>query len=127
MSEQPQDQPPTGRDPRLEIPEALRTPVRTSRYDALKGQADGPVTPKDQGVNMAGVSRAYGLAIEFIVYILVCGGLGHLADRYVVGSGQLWTVVGAAFGLIGAGFRAYRVAGQLGGEGGSASRRTGGR
>jgi F0F1-type ATP synthase assembly protein I len=62
---------------------------------------------------MRGMSRAYALAIEFIVYVGVCGGLGYLVDTYAVGKGQTWTVVGMAFGLLGAMIRLVRASKSL--------------
>lgn len=108
--------PDPSRDPRLELPEALTKPIPPSRFDPLKGQVapgERPAGKGDGGVNMAGMSRAYGLAIEFVVYIVVCAGIGWAVDRFVVGGGQTWTVVGAGFGLFGAGYRAFKVSQQM--------------
>lgn len=65
----------------------------------------------DGGV--ASTGRAYGIAIEFVVYIGVCAGIGWLVDRYVVGSAQTWTIVGLAFGLIGATIRIMKAVGKM--------------
>lgn len=94
------------RDPRLEIPEILRTPVKRPEYpDQLSPKSAGH-TPD---VNMAGLSKGYALAIEFMVFMIVCGGAGYVVDRYVVQGGQTWTVVGTVCGLIGGCIRAYRT------------------
>ncbi|HLP83249.1 MAG TPA: AtpZ/AtpI family protein [Phycisphaerales bacterium] len=63
--------------------------------------------------NMSGLSKGYALAIEFLVFLLVCGGAGWAIDTYVVGSGSLWTVIGGAFGLCGAIYRAYKASQSL--------------
>ncbi len=102
-------EPPTPDDPRLEIPESLRTPVDRSALQS------GPLKQAPKGVQtpMSGISLAYALAIEFVVYIGVCAGLGYLIDRFAAGGGVTWTVVGAVFGLVGAVIRLMRASAKL--------------
>jgi F0F1-type ATP synthase assembly protein I len=58
--------------------------------------------------DLSPIGQAYGMAFEFGVYLIVCAGMGWLADQYVVGSGKTWTVVGAGFGLVGGAVRLIR-------------------
>lgn len=68
---------------------------------------------KGAGGVMGTTGRAYGIAVEFVVYIGVCAGLGWLVDRYVIGGGQTGLIVGGAFGLVGATIRIVRAMGRL--------------
>ncbi|MBL0871661.1 MAG: AtpZ/AtpI family protein [Phycisphaerales bacterium] len=81
-----------------EMPVFPEIPKRVEKVEAAKGSG------------LSGLSAGYALATEFLVYLGVCTALGWAVDRYVVGGGQLWTVVGAAFGLIGGGGRVFRRA-----------------
>lgn len=65
------------RDPSLDIPEALRTPV--DRPESLKQAEEGPAA--SAGVS-PGMARAWGIAFDFIVTLLVCMGLGWAVDRW---------------------------------------------
>lgn len=70
-----------------------------------------PQRPKaaQSGSALSPMGKAYGIAFEFGVYLIVCAGVGWLADRYLVGSGQTWTVTGALFGMLGGGIRTVRA------------------
>lgn len=76
-----------------EMPVFPEIPKRVEKAEASKGSG------------LSGLSAGYALATEFLVYVGVCAALGWAVDRYVVGGGQVWTVVGAAFGLAGGVYR----------------------
>jgi ATP synthase protein I len=84
-------------DPRLEIPEVLRTPVRQP------GEIPGePRPPKGTLVSSAGVG--FGMAFDFIGTI---GGgvlVGWLVDRWQ-GTTPIFVLVGLGLGFVGAMFR----------------------
>jgi F0F1-type ATP synthase assembly protein I len=78
-----------------------------------RARESGTIPDNTRTTNMSGLSKGYALAIEFIVFLLVCGAVGWAVDKYVVGNGSLWTVVGGAFGLAGAIWRAYKTSQSL--------------
>ncbi|MFN7021344.1 MAG: AtpZ/AtpI family protein, partial [Phycisphaerales bacterium] len=74
-----QGQHPYNRDPRLEIPEILRSPVKQSNYDPVYGsRANRPSTPE-----LAGAVKAWAIALDFVVTIIAGAGLGYLVDRWL--------------------------------------------
>lgn len=81
------------------LPELPELPV----FPEIPKREAKPETSKESGIS--GLSAGYALATEFLVYLGVCAAVGWAVDRYVVGSGQVWTVVGAAFGLMGGVYR----------------------
>lgn len=99
------DTPPNApRDPRLEIPEILRTPVEKPDYDPVYGdQQSRPYAP-----NLAGAGRAWAVAFDFVFTIVAGAGLGWLADRWR-GSLPLWTMVGLVAGFVTAFIRIVRT------------------
>jgi F0F1-type ATP synthase assembly protein I len=86
----------------LGLPPLPELPV----FPEIPKRAVTPAVSKDSG--LSGLSVGYALATEFLVYLGVCAALGWAVDRYVVGGGQVWTVVGAALGLIGGVYRMIR-------------------
>lgn len=95
MSDHPQghggqDDARSGRDPRLEIPEILRTPVehpsqRPKKPSVLSGS-----------VGEAGIAMA--IAIDFLVMVAAGTGLGWLADRRF-GWGPYGLLIGLTLGF----------------------------
>lgn len=79
-----------------ELPVFPEIPKRAEKVESSKGSG------------LSGLSAGYALATEFLVYLGVCAAVGWAVDRYVVGGGQVWTVVGAAFGLMGGVYRMIR-------------------
>ncbi len=108
-----------------EIPAELRVPGDAARLRAAREKPTGPTTTSSMSI-------AYGLAFELGVYLIVCTAAGWLADRYLVGSGRTWTLVGAGFGLVGGMIRTIRGAAKMykamdAGPGGSPADRSGGK
>ncbi|MBC7833496.1 MAG: AtpZ/AtpI family protein [Phycisphaerales bacterium] len=89
------DQPSPTRDPRLEIPEVLRTPVAQSEYDPVYGtRANQPRLP-----DLSSVGRAWGTAMNFVFTILAGAGAGWLFDRWR--TTLPWgTLIGLALGFV---------------------------
>jgi F0F1-type ATP synthase assembly protein I len=81
------------RDPRLEIPEVLRQPVR--RPASMK---DRPNRESDRG-DWSDMAMAWGLAMEFVFSILGGLVLGWLLDRWL-GTGPTFVIVGLAAGFV---------------------------
>lgn len=54
--------------------------------------------------------RVSGMGIELLGAILLCGGVGWLVDRYVVGGGARWLTVGALLGIAVGGYNFVRQA-----------------
>jgi len=73
-------------DPRLEIPEVLRTPVKRPTL--------GQSTPGAVGSGLGEVGRALSIALDFLFTIGGAGALGWLLDRW-----QGWTPYGLLIGL----------------------------
>ena len=100
----PNTPPSPPRDPRLEIPEVLRTPIQKPDYDPVFGDKGGrPNTP-----DLAGAGRAWAVALDFVFTIIAGAGLGWLADRWR-GSLPLWTMVGLVAGFVTAFIRIIRT------------------
>lgn len=78
------------RDPRLEIPEALRDPVRHPSLD--------PKKPTVMGGSIGEAGTALAIGIDFLVIVAAGGGLGWLADRQF-GWGPAGVIVGSVVGM----------------------------
>jgi F0F1-type ATP synthase assembly protein I len=92
------------RDPRLEIPESLRTPIRKPDYDPVYG--DKASRPKTD--DLSNVGRGWAIALDFVFTILAGAGLGWLIDRWRH-SLPLWTMVGLGLGFVTAFIRIVRA------------------
>lgn len=92
--------PPPARDPALEIPEILRTPVR---------KPEMPGTQLPGGASVSGAGVGFAMAFDFIGSIGAGTLLGWLADRWF-GSLPIGTLVGLALGFAGAMIRIMRQA-----------------
>jgi F0F1-type ATP synthase assembly protein I len=78
------------RDPRLEIPQALRDPVRHASLD--------PKKPSVMSGSIGEVGTALAIGIDFLVIVAAGGGLGWLADRQF-GWGPAGVIVGSVVGM----------------------------
>lgn len=108
MSDAPEPTPPPdaspGRDPRLEIPEVLRTPIRKPDYNPMYGDTgDRPNT-----TDLSAASRAWVTALDFVFTIIAGALVGWLADKWRH-SLPLWTMVGLAIGFVTAFIRIVRA------------------
>jgi F0F1-type ATP synthase assembly protein I len=81
------------RDPRLEIPEILRTPVRQSQFDPVVGSKEGGA--KKEAIDTAGMGRAWAMALDFVFTVLAGALVGYLLDRW-----QGWLPIGTLVGLV---------------------------
>lgn len=97
----------SGRDPRLEIPEVLRTPVRQSHFDPVTG-SNGGKKKKGEGVDATGMARAWATAMDFVFTIIAGAGLGLLVDWWQ-GTRPWGTLVGLGVGFVGAFIRIVRA------------------
>ncbi len=70
--------PPSSGDPRLEIPEVLRTPVKKPDYDPTYG--DKASRPNNDDVR--GMGRAWAIAMDFVFTILAGLLLGWGFDKW---------------------------------------------
>src|SRR5262249_53751670 len=95
---------PHHRDPRLEIPETLRTPVRKPDLSPTEG---GPSKPPPPG-GLTESSRAWATAMDFIFTILAGAAIGWLIDRWQHTIPR-WTMVGLALGFVTAFIRIVRA------------------
>jgi len=103
----PNDDPPAQRDPRLEIPEVLRTPVRQSNMDPVTGN---PSTGhKAQAIDTAGMGRAWAMGFDFVFTVLAGVFLGWLAD-YFLGFAPVGILVGVGLGFASGLLRMIRAA-----------------
>lgn len=92
------------RDPRLEIPEVLRTPVRQSNFDPVTGnKAD-----RKDIADAAGIGRAWAVALDFVFTIIGGALIGWLID-YWRGTLPLWTLIGLGAGFVSAFIRIVRM------------------
>lgn len=91
--------PPSGNDPRLEIPEILREPA--------KGPGNGGAEPVTQPSGFVGMGKAWAVSLDFIFTILAGAGLGWLVDRWQ-GSMPIGTLVGLGLGFASALLRIVR-------------------
>lgn len=89
------------KDPRLEIPEVLRTPVR--QPDEIPGE---PRMPKKDSM-VGGIGMGFGLAFDFIGSIGGGALVGWLIDRWQ-GTSPVFVLVGLGLGFVGAMFRIVR-------------------
>lgn len=105
MSDEHDPSQPPHRDPRLEIPQVLRTPVRKADLSPMQG---GPATGQSTSPEVAGAGRAWATAMDFVFTILAGALLGWLADRWRH-SIPLWTMVGLALGFVTAFIRIVRA------------------
>ena len=85
------DEPSHKPDPRLEIPEVLREPVRQSPI------AGNHVPPGVQGIGELGKALAIGL--DFLFFAIAAGVLGWLVDRWL-GSAPAGLLIGLGVGFI---------------------------
>ncbi|MCE2654195.1 MAG: AtpZ/AtpI family protein [Planctomycetaceae bacterium] len=60
----------------------------------------------------SGTMAGYGIGVEFLVYVVVCVVGGWALDK-AMGTGKVWTLVGAALGVLGGGWRTIRAAMKL--------------
>lgn len=84
--------PPEPGDPRLEIPEVLRTPVRKPEHYGTPRM--GPSV-----ADWGDTARAWGLALEFVFSTVGALVLGYLIDRWA-GTTPRWSFIGLALGLV---------------------------
>jgi hypothetical protein len=103
MAEEP-PAPHSQRDPRLEIPELLRTPAPKAAYDPVYGRR----SPRQGSPQFVGAARAWATALDFVFMVLVGAGLGWLVD-YWRHSLPVWTMVGLGVGFISAVVRIIRA------------------
>ena len=87
-------------DPRLEIPEVLRTPVR--QPGEIPGEAR---MPKESSIS--GVGIGFAMALDFVGSVGAGAFIGWLIDRWA-GTSPVWVLVGLGFGFLGAMFRIIR-------------------
>jgi hypothetical protein len=102
-----QDPSPSPRDPRLEIPEVLRTPVPKSNFDPVTGSNGGKVR-KGEGVDATGMARAWATAMDFVFTVVAGAGLGWGFD-YWQKTLPWGTLVGLGVGFVGAFIRIVRA------------------
>jgi ATP synthase protein I len=81
-------------DPRLTIPEVLRQPAKLPDYDPVVGTKEARAEAHD----VAGMGRAWAMALDFVFSVLAGALIGWLADRWR-GSLPLWTLVGLGLGF----------------------------
>ncbi len=89
--DRPTEKPPSG-DPRLEIPQVLREPVRHTSLEPRK--------PSVLGGSIGEAGLALAIGIDFLVVIAAGAGLGWLADRQF-GWAPFGLVAGLAVGVVG--------------------------
>ena len=53
--------------------------------------------------------QVYAIALEFVVFTVVCGGIGWGID-YLAGTGKVWMTIGFIVGILGGGYRFVRQA-----------------
>lgn len=92
--------PPPHNDPRLEIPEVLRTPVKRPEYTGDSKPATATSTLGDLGSAMA-------IGIDFLASAAAGGFLGWLLDRFTP-TAPYGLVVGLVVGFIAGTFRLIR-------------------
>lgn len=83
----PPSQPASGRDPRLEIPEILRTPVK--KPELLQPKANPPMLD-----GFGDLAKALAIGLDFLFMAAAGGVLGWLVDRW-----QGWSPKGLVIGL----------------------------
>ncbi len=96
--------PPTEmRDPRLEIPEVLRTPVKRP---VLPSDRKFTPTPRGSG-GLADLAKALTLGLDFLFIIAAGGFFGWLFDQWR-GTGHAGVVTGLAVGFLAGTYRLLR-------------------
>ncbi|MBC7771553.1 MAG: AtpZ/AtpI family protein [Pyrinomonadaceae bacterium] len=98
MGEQHGSPPPPSRDPALEIPEILRTPVRQPEMPGMKLPG---------GASISGAGVGFAMAFDFIGSVGAGTLLGWLFDRWQ-GTLPTGTLVGLGLGFAGAMIRIVR-------------------
>ena len=88
------DTPPSGGDPRLEIPEVLRTPIKRPDYDPTYGNAKARPATDD----VRGMGRAWAIAMDFVFTIVAGLLLGWGFDKWR-GTAPWGLLVGLAAGF----------------------------
>ena len=79
------------RDPRLEIPQALRDPVKHPSLDPRK--------PSVMSGSIGEAGTALAIGIDFLVIVAAGGGLGWLADQQF-GWAPAGVIVGSVVGMV---------------------------
>lgn len=107
----PNDDPPSRPDPRLEIPEILRTPVRQSNMDPVTGdQRTG--RSSQSTIDTTGMGKAWAMGFDFTFTVIAGVGLGWLAD-YLLGSSPVGLLIGLGLGFASGLTRMIRTANRL--------------
>ncbi|MBL8763681.1 MAG: AtpZ/AtpI family protein [Phycisphaerae bacterium] len=94
------DAPGASPDPRLEIPELLRSPV--ARPASMRTSDASPTS-------FAETAKAWGIAMDFVFTTIAGLLLGWLADRYLAAGSGAWVLIGLALGLVTAFVRIVRA------------------
>lgn len=92
------------RDPRLEIPEVLRTPVRKPEYDPVTGSRKS----RKEVVDASGIGRAWAMSLDFVFTVLAGALLGWLIDRWR-NSLPIGTLIGLGIGFVSGFIRLIRT------------------
>src|SRR5262245_45359227 len=101
---QPDERDPAPPDPRLQIPEVLRTPVRQPDLDPVFGYKKA----RYQASEMSSMGRAWAMAMDFVFTIIAGALLGWLFD-YWRSSLPIGTLVGLGLGFVTAFIRIVRA------------------
>jgi ATP synthase protein I len=97
-------------DPRLEIPEVLRTPVRQPAIDPVTGESLSPSGEKAAPtIDTTAMGKAWAMGLDFVFTILAGVALGWLAD-YLLGSAPIGILVGIGMGFASGLLRMIRAA-----------------
>lgn len=81
------------RDPRLEIPEVLRTPVQ--RPESMQATSKS----KEGGLGFLGIAKAWGTALDFLFTIFAGAALGWLFDKWQ-GTAPKGLMIGCGLGFV---------------------------
>src|SRR5262245_25030546 len=100
----PLPSPPDPSDPRLQIPEVLRTPVRKPDLEPVFGDKK----ERAEASEMSSMGRAWAMAMDFVFSILAGAGVGYLID-YWRNSLPIGTCVGLGLGFVTAFIRIIRA------------------
>lgn len=115
------EDPPSGRDPRLEIPEVLRTPVRRPSDIGEAAGTRRPVAEGDERTT-ADMAKGWAIALTFVYSLIGAGLIGWAIQKWLVPSWAPWPLlVGLLVGLIG-GFARFIREAMLANSGGSSRR-----
>jgi F0F1-type ATP synthase assembly protein I len=96
-----------GRDPRLEIPQILREPVKLPTTNIARGLPITDADGQEKKPSWGEAARAFGLAMDFVGSTAAGVLLGYLFDRWQ-GTTPIGTLVGLGIGLTGAMVRIVR-------------------